>query len=430
MPAIVRYRRKALSLTLLAVLASNAFAQSTSTVAPNNSLIIRAAHILDVRSGHYLNDMAIYVEGERIKVVGPAKKMELEQAPAGVRVIDLGGATVLPGLIDCHTHLMASLPKGDNSYELNLLTKSEAYRALEGAANARNTLLAGFTTVRDVENEGSGYADLALRDAINNGLVEGPRMLAATRGIAAVGQYMPFNVSPDLSGFPTGAQMISGVEEARRAVREQIGHGADLIKIYADWLHPTLTVAEMQVIVEEAHKANIKVAAHATTPEGIRNAVMAGVDSIEHGHHADRAVLQLMKSKGIYLVPTLSTVSPKSPALFDAAQQTMHMAKELGVKIADGSDASSVARHGKNAGELEAMTQRGLTPIEAIRAATFSAADLIGWSDKVGDLEVGKFADLIAVDGDPTVDITVLQKVVFVVKGGRVVKDRVTAPTF
>jgi imidazolonepropionase-like amidohydrolase len=325
---------------------------------------------------------------------------------------------------------MARLPRGDNSYELNLLTKSEAYRALEGAANARNTLLAGFTTVRDVENEGSGYADLALRDAINNGLVEGPRMLAATRGIAAVGQYMPFNVSPDLSGFPTGAQMISGVEEARRAVREQIGHGADLIKIYADWLHPTLTVAEMQVIVEEAHKANIKVAAHATTPEGIRNAVMAGVDSIEHGHHADRAVLQLMKSKGIYLVPTLSTVSSKSPALFDAAQQMMHVAKELGVKIADGSDASSVARHGKNAGELEAMTQRGLTPIEAIRAATFSAGDLIGWSDKVGDLEVGKFADLIAVDGDPTVDITVLQKVVFVMKGGRVVKDQVTAPTF
>jgi imidazolonepropionase-like amidohydrolase len=429
MLAIVRHRRKALSLTLLAFLAANAFAQSTPTVAPNNSLIIRAAQILDVRSGHYLNDAAIYIEGERVKSMGPSK-MEIEQAPSGVRVIDLGSATVLPGLIDCHTHLMASLPKGDNSYELNLLTKSQAYRALEGAANARNTLLAGFTTVRDVENEGSGYADVALRDAINNGLVEGPHMLAATRGIAAVGQYQPFNVSPDLSGFPTGAQMISGVEEARRAVRGQIGHGADLIKIYADWLHPTLTVAEMEVIVEEAHKANLKVAAHATTPAGIRNAVMAGVDSIEHGHYADRSVLQLMKSKGIYLVPTLSTVSPKSPALFDAARQTMHMAQEIGVKIADGSDASSVTRHGKNAGELEAMTQRGLTPIEAIRAATLSAADLIGWSDKVGDLEVGKFADLIAVDGDPTVDITALQKVVFVMKGGRVVKDQRTAPGF
>lgn len=263
-------------------------------------------------------------------------------------------------------------------------------------------------------------------------------MLVATRGIAAVGQYQPFAVSPDLVGFPTGAQMISGVEEARRAVREQIGHGADLIKVYADWRHPTLTVAEMQVIVEEAHKQGLKVAAHATTPEGIRNAVTAGVDSVEHGHEADRAALQLMKTRGTYLVPTLSVVdasmakhfggsaySPRAVAFLETLKQTMTMAKEIGVKIADGSDPSAASRHGQNALELEAMTKRGLTPIEAIRAATISAADLLGWSDKVGTLEVGKFADLIAVEGDPTVDIKTLQKTTFVMKGGQVIKDNV-----
>jgi imidazolonepropionase-like amidohydrolase len=405
---------------------------------PPLRVMVLAGQILDVRSGRYLRDAAVYIEGDRIAAVGPAATV-LARASAGVKEIDLRNATVLPGLIDCHTHLMARMPEGENGYELNLLTKSEAYRALEGAADARVTLQAGFTTVRDVENEGSGYADAALRDAINAGLVEGPRMLVATRAIAAVGQYQPFNVRPDLVGFPTGAQMISGVDEARRAVREQIGHGADVIKVYADWRHPTLTVAEMQVIAEEAHKAGLKVAAHATTPEGIRNAVMAGVDSIEHGHEADKGALQLMKTKGTYLVPTLSVVDaamarrfgastppPKALAFLDTLKHTMSMAKEIGVKIADGSDASAARSHGQNARELEAMTERGLTPIESIRAATISAADLIGWPDKVGAVEVGLFADLIAVEGDPTTDIRVLQKVVFVMKGGKVIKNEKT----
>jgi imidazolonepropionase-like amidohydrolase len=171
---------------------------------------------------------------------------------------------------------MARFASTPDAYLLSLATKSEAFRALEGAADARVTLLAGFTTVRDVENEGSMYADVALRDAIQQGLVDGPRMQVATRAIAAVGQYNPFGVSPDLTNFPTGAQMVSGVEETRRAVREQIGHGADLIKVYADWQHPTLTIEEMRVVVEEAHKQGLKVAAHATTPTGIKNAVTAG----------------------------------------------------------------------------------------------------------------------------------------------------------
>src|SRR6202521_1072187 len=274
MKALYMSVREAVALVLAFLLSTGALAQSAPIGPPRNSTIIRVGQVLDVRSGMYVKGAAIYVEGERIKAVGPATEV-LKQAPTAARIIDLGDATVLPGLIDCHTHLMARIADDPNGYAVNLLTKSQAYRALEGAANARATLEAGFTTVRDVENEGSEYADVALRDAIKGGLVEGPRMRVATRGIAAVGQYFPFGISPDLTDFPTGAQMVSGPEEARRAVREQIGHGADLIKVYDDWSHPTLTVDEIHVIVEEAHKQGLKVAAHATTAEGIKNAVTA-----------------------------------------------------------------------------------------------------------------------------------------------------------
>src|SRR5579872_4340189 len=269
------------------------------------SIVVKAGKLLDVNKGSYVENAAVWIEGDRIKEVGRFADIR-SHAPKDAKVIDLGRATVLPGLIDCHTHIMARIPEGDNGYVLNLATKSQAFRALEGAYDARITLQAGFTSVRDVENEGSGYADVALRDAINQGLAEGPRMQVATRAIAAVGQYNPFGVSPDLAEFPTGAEMVSGVDEARRAAREQIGHGADLIKVYADWDHPTLTVEEMRVVVEEAHKAKRKVAAHAYSPEGIRNALNAGVDSIEHGNDADRATLELMKEKNAYWVLTKS----------------------------------------------------------------------------------------------------------------------------
>jgi imidazolonepropionase-like amidohydrolase len=421
----------------LLLVTSLAMAQTAPAPSGGESMVLRAAKLLDVRSGSYVSQAAVYVEGERIKAVGAVGDV-MKQAPAGVRVRDLGASTLLPGLIDCHTHLMARIPPGRNGYDINLLTKSEAYRALEGAADARATLEAGFTSVRDVESEGSGYADVALRDAINDGLVVGPRMHVATRGIVAVGQYYPFDVRPDLNNFPTGAQMVSGVDEARRAVREQIGHGADLIKVYADWDYPTLTVDEMRVIVEEAHKAKRKVAAHATTAEGIRNALLAGVDSIEHGHGVDKAGLELMKAKGVYLVPTMSGMdasvaanperwsSPIAQAQLEAKRQSMKLAKHLGVKIADGSDAESARAHGSNAHELESMVRRGFSPLEAIRAATISAADLIG-ADDVGTLEVGRYADLIAVQGDPLTDVTVLQRVAFVMKGGQVVRNGLAA---
>jgi imidazolonepropionase-like amidohydrolase len=399
--------------------------------APPKIVALRASRMLDVKSGSMVHDAVVLIQDEKITAAGASLKI-----PAGAEVVDLGNATLLPGLIDCHTHLMARMSDDDpQGYGLSLLTKSQAFRALEGAADARITLQAGFTAVRDVESEGSGYADVALRDAINQGLVDGPRMQVATRGIAAVGKYFPFDISPDLVDFPTGAQMISGPEEARRAAREQIGHGANLLKVYADWGVPTLTVEEIRPIVEEAHKAKIKVAAHADSPDGIRNALTAGVDSIEHGHRADRGSFELMKEKNVFWVPTIgyyfySVDTAKSPQPHKYMQETLERtrqnistARELGVRVANGFDPSSAEAHGKNARELIAMTKLGMSPLEAIHAATTNAAELMGWQDKVGSIETGKYADIIAVSGDPIADIGELEHVKFVMKGGVVVKN-------
>jgi len=413
---------------VLTVMCLSAGAQQNTTP---KIIAVRASRMLDVNNGSIVRDAVILIQDDKITSVGPSLKI-----PAGAEVVDLGNATVLPGLIDCHTHLMARMSDDDpQGYGLSLLTKSQAFRALEGAADARITLRAGFTAVRDVESEGSGYADVALRDAINQGLVEGPRMEVATRGIAAVGRYFPFDISPDLTDFPTGAQMISGPEEARRVAREQIGHGANLLKVYADWSVPTLTIEEIKPIVEEAHKAKIKVAAHADSPDGIRNALTAGVDSIEHGHQADRASFELMKQKNAFWVPTIgyyfyAVDTAKTPQPHKYMQETLERtrqnistARELGVKIANGFDPSSAEAHGKNSHEIIAMTKLGLSPLEAIRAATTNAAELMGWQAKVGSIEPGKYADIIAVSGDPVADIGELEHVKFVMKGGAVVKN-------
>ena len=430
-------KKRALIVTLILALCPAAtLTQSRVESLPAPSVIVKAASLLDVRKGTYLRNAAVWIEGDRIREVGSAPEIQAHAAK-NAKIIDLGNATLLPGLIDCHTHIMARIPEDHNGYILNLATKSQAFRALEGAYNARITLEAGYTTIRDVESEGAGYADVALRDAVDQGLAEGPRMQVATRAIAAIGQYNPFGVSPDLADFPTGAQMVSGVEEARRAVREQIGHGADLIKVYADWNHPTLTVDEMRVIVEEAHKQNRKVAAHATTAEGIRNAVTAGVDSIEHGHGADHEDLEMMKAKGTFLVPTVGAIEAwaeahkndpltpeqrkKQAAFLQKMQDSIQAARSLGVKIAAGFDPSSAEEHGRNATELAAMVKLGLPALETIQAATVNAAELLSWQDRVGALEPGHYADLIAVDGDPLADIAVLQHVKFVMKGGTVV---------
>lgn len=420
-------------LSLLALAAGTAaLAQSPAPPAP---VVVRAARLLDVRTGGYVAHPVIVIEQGRITAVGPQVAL-----PPGARVIDLGEATVLPGLIDSHTHLMARMTPAEDGreYERDLMTKSQAFRALEGAANARTTLRAGFTTVRDVENEGTGYADVDLRDAIRQGLVEGPRMLVATQGIAAVGAYHPFGVSADLRDFPSGVRMISGVEEARRAAREQLSHGADLLKVYADWSTPTLTVEEMRVIVEEAHKARRKVAVHAVSSEAIRNALEAGADSIEHGHGADRAALEKMKQKGAFFVPTLGiveTLAEQAPtesarqrraASVEPIRQVVKQAQALGVKIVSGFDASSPATQGLNAREVVSLQHAGLSSLEALRGATTRAAELLGLGEHVGSLEKGRYGDLIAVSGDPLADITELQRVRFVMKGGEVVRDELT----
>src|SRR5579859_7772062 len=408
---LAMFRRLAFAALASALFPFCLLPQISPDAKPSDFVLVKAARVLDIRAGHYLENAAVLIEGERIKEVGPAAQVQ-SHAPKFAKVIDLSGATLLPGLIDCHTHLLARTASGPDGYVLDLATKSQAFRALEGAADARITLRAGFTTVRDVENEGSGYADVALRDAINQGLVEGPRMHVATRAIAAVGQYNPFGVSPDLRDFPTGAQMVSGAEEARRAVREQVGYGADLIKVYADWQTPTLTVDELRVIVEEAHKLKRKVAAHATTPEGIFNALTAGVDSA----YARRA-------------PQLTPERRKRYDEFvQGTYEEVRLAKSLGVKIASGFDAGSADLQGKNADELVALTKRGLAPLEAIRAATTTAAELLDEQDSVGAIEPGKFADLIAVPGDPLADITLLRHVSFVMKGGVSVLDTLHTP--
>jgi len=403
---------------------------------------VRSQRMLDVQSGSYVSDAVVLIQDGRITAAGSGLAI-----PAGAQVIDLGAATLMPGLIDAHTHLMARVAEGpaNDNYILQLAKESEAYRALEGAADARLTLQAGFTTVRDVESEGSGYADVALRTAILRGLAEGPRMQVATRAIAATGGYFPERLSPDLKDFPRGAQMITGADEARRAVREQIYYGADLIKIYADFLdigspntdryfHETLTREEIKTIVEEAHKGGHHVAAHATTREGARNAVESGVDSVEHGTHVDKETLALMASKGTFLVPTSAAISgdydqAKSPQQRAEMEETMQSlrdeitnARAAHVKIACGFDASNDDTQGKNARELVSLVKLGLPPIEAIQAATTVAAELMGWSDRIGSIEKGKFADLIAVDGDPLQDISALQHVKFVMKGGVQVK--------
>ncbi len=367
------------------------------------------------------------------------------ELPEGIPRVDLGALIIAPGLIDCHTHLLARMDNDPLSFGVELLQKSTSYRTLEAAANAKATLLAGFTTVRDVESEGTGYSDAALRDAIDAGLIDGPRMQVATRAIAATGGYFPLDVSSDHQCFPGGAQFITGVDEARRATREQIRFGADLIKLYVDFprslrdikayhITPTLTVDEIRAVCDEAHTAGRRVAAHATTDAGILNAVEGGVDSIEHGTRASRQALDRMAEREVYLVPTLSslydrwlkadntTQRARLERSLEGSRDVLQQARAAGVRIANGSDSLSAAQHGANARELVAMSALGMTTAETILAATRTAAELLGLHEETGSANPGMSADLSAVEGNPLEDITAFERVRFVMKGGRIVK--------
>jgi imidazolonepropionase-like amidohydrolase len=420
----------------LVAAAGIAAAQSASAPAPRH-VVIRPGHLLDVKTGNTLTGQAILIEGDKIVSVGPAADTKL--AP-GTETIDLPNATVLPGLIDAHTHLTGD-PK-DLGYEgLGISTPREA---LIGARNARVTLQAGFTTVRNVG--AGGYSDVALRDAINDGDVPGPRMLVSGPPLGITGGHCDDNLlAPEFHA--TGLGVADGVDAVRHKVRENIKYGADLIKICAtggvmskgdDPNASQYTREEMKAIVEEAHRLGRKVAAHAHGAEGVSWASDAGVDSIEHGHLMDDSSIATLKRNGTYIVPTLylmdwnrenlskrnapDYVVRKMQSVSAVGQNNLKKAFAAGVKVAFGTDAA-VYPHGLNAHEFAVYVRLGMTPLQAIQTATINGADLLGWSSKIGTLEPGKWGDLIAVDGDPLKDVTTLEQVKFVMKGGEVVKN-------
>ncbi|HEX8650509.1 MAG TPA: amidohydrolase family protein [Pyrinomonadaceae bacterium] len=406
-----------------------------------------------MRTGSLLVDQAILIEGERIKKVGASAAVS-RHAPAGARVIDLSRATVLPGLIDCHTHLL-SIWDGrlgtDEAAILAIAQMSMAERALMGAAMAREDLEAGITTVRDLGLSGIN-GDVALRNAINAGWVQGPRILASTRKLTPAGGQLHSQSVLSREIVAQEYAVVNGPEEARRAVREATSMGADVIKVVIDAGARVLTLEEMKAIVDEAHRSKIKVAVHATTELGTRTAVEAFADSIEHGSVISDQTLRAMKERGIFLVPTDFTaasirsivLTPRNLSPEDMADlegylkgyaetvpQRLRRAMKIGVKIAAGSD-MLFKFPGKTRGQAslllyEALRDEGMSPLEIIRAATVNAAELLGWQDRVGTLEANRYADLIAVEGDPLKDITELQRVKFVMKGGQVIKDDLTS---
>jgi imidazolonepropionase-like amidohydrolase len=431
-------------LTLLVVLSASALAQNS----PTKTTLIKAGRVLDVKAGVYLPNQGVLVAGDRIKDVGAFDSVKA-RAPQDAMIVDLGQATLLPGLIDSHSHLLCSMEgrwfPGGEAIVMAIARLGPAKRALIGAANARDMLEAGFTAVRNVGHSGVN-GDAALRDAINEGLVPGPRVQAACRKLTPVGgQVVELRSENAAAIIAEEFLTIGNVEEARRAVRQALADGADVIKVVVDDNNRILNSDETRAIVEEAHRVKIKVAAHATTQAGVQAAIDGGVDSIEHAYDATEEQFKAMRDKGIFLGLTLSTAQALrdiylKPGHFEAAQfegmvkayidlskARLQRALKAGVKIAAGSD-MWMRYPGKKRGEatmvmFEAIVDAGLSQIEAIRAGTINAAELLGWQDRVGSVEAGKFADLIAVAGDPLKDVGELKRVKFVMKGGEVVKN-------
>jgi imidazolonepropionase-like amidohydrolase len=428
-------RSRFLSAILLLVVP--VMAQTPSTPVVTRHVVIRAGHLLDVKTGNMLTGQAITIEGDKIVSVGPAADIKSDP---GTEVVDLSNATILPGLIDAHTHLTAD-PK-DLGYES--LGISIPRETLIGARNARVTLQAGFTTVRNVG--AGGYSDVALRDAINDGDIPGPHMLVSGPPMGITGGHCDDNLlAPEFHATELG--VADGVDAVRHKVRENIKYGADLIKICAtggvmskgdDPSASQYTREEMKAIVEEAHRLGRKVAAHAHGAQGVSWASDAGVDSIEHGHLMDDSSIATLKKNGTYVVPTLylmdwnrdnlgkrhapDYIVRKMQTVSAVGQNNLKKAFAAGVKVAFGTDAA-VYPHGLNAHEFAVYVRLGMTPLQAIQTATIHSADLLGWSDKIGTVEPGKWADLIAIDGDPLKDVTTLEHVKFVMKSGEVVKN-------
>jgi imidazolonepropionase-like amidohydrolase len=425
----------------IAIILAIISAFSPAQTPDNRPILIKAGHLIDVRAGRVLSDQAILIKGERIAEVGPGR--QIESKAGAVRVIDLGNATVLPGMIDCHTHILLQGDITADDYDQQLLKDSIAFRAIRATVAARTGLMNGFTAMRDLETEGAMYADVDVKRAINLGYVEGPRMFVSTRALSATGMYPLLGYSWELR-VPEGVQIVDGVDNIRKAVREQVKYGADWIKYYSDrryylkdgalhsWVN--FTDEEARAIVEEAHRLGHKVAAHAIGRDGIDSALRAGVDSIEHGDGMDEELMDIMIKRGVYWCPTIfvgayvaegraAAGAPIWKTMVDLEAKAFSKGVKKGVKIAFGTDAGGFAWTENEAKEFAYMVRYGMEPMKAIQSATISAATLLDAAGDIGSIEQGRFADIIAVDGNPLDDITLLEHVKFVMKGGRVIKQ-------
>ncbi|OWP62593.1 amidohydrolase [Hymenobacter amundsenii] len=415
-------------LAALLLTAGPAWAQSPAPITPPAALLLRPAAVFDGETLH--PGWAVLTEGDHIKAVGPAAQLT---APAGTSTLELPGLTLLPGLIEGHSHLLLH-PYNETPWNDQVLLESEALRVARATAHARATLEAGFTTARDLGSEGAGYADVGLRQAIDRGLIPGPRLLVATRALVATGSYGP-KLSVDVD-VPQGAQEADGVDGLIRAVREQIGKGADIIKVYADYRwgpgepsRTTFSQDELNLIVQTARSAGRPVVAHASTPEGMRRATLAGVQTIEHGDDGTLEIFKLMKQRGVALCPTVAAgdavaqyrgwqkgTGPE-PDRIQQKRLSMKAALQSGVEIAIGGDVGVFA-HGDNLREAELLVREyGFTSLQALRGLTSTNARLFQLPDR-GQLKPGLLADMVAVSGNPTQDISALRQVKLVVKGG------------